>query len=255
MRWLLPLVALLLAASGIPTSALSLQDPGAKVLDALPGEWVERRLVLDLWDQGQPPRSFSLRLAPDSGVAAGVEAAMQPIGGPEAPFQPLPHLRIHASGSALASDRGEDGLYELRLRVQGTSGSARRLAVLVVEEAPGSEALAITTYVRSDLQGPLPEGEAVKLGEGPGVLLGNAASGVAGGLGGLDVDGPASSASPGSAHSSSTPDGLQGVPISFAVAGLVALALGAAAWRHPGLRGRVQSTIRGPCTRPRSGSR
>lgn len=145
MRALL-LLALLLAPAA---QAIGVRDAGSGELQGIATDLVERRVLLDLWDAGDAPRAFLLRLAPDSDSVPGLEARARPLHGPAGPWQPSQAFRLTANGDSKARDRGWDGLYELAVRARLPNEPHARLALLLVEEAPGSEALALTTHLRA----------------------------------------------------------------------------------------------------------
>lgn len=171
------LLALALLAATPGAGALAVLDAGPQVVGGPAGAWAERRLLLDLWDAPQPARSFHVAVAPDSD-SVEAEARVRALRAPEGPWLPLGEVHLAAGPDPLASDRGWDGAHELALRFRLVQPRAK-LALLLVEDPPGEDALAITTALRA-----LPPAPAGAMGDSraalPGAGLPDAVPGHAG---------------------------------------------------------------------------
>ncbi|HEV8360142.1 MAG TPA: hypothetical protein VGR28_06780 [Candidatus Thermoplasmatota archaeon] len=144
------LAALLLAALlAPPVMGIAVDDPGDRILEGTATDLVERRLVLDLWDEGDARRGFTLRPAPDGDPLAGLEARARAIQVAEGAWKPLAAFHLNATGGKSTSDRGWDGLYELSVRARLPNQARATLALLLVEDAPGADALAMTTVLQA----------------------------------------------------------------------------------------------------------
>jgi hypothetical protein len=134
-----------------PAAAVGVNEAGPSVLEGHATDLAERLLVVDLWDEGQPARGYALRVLPDGDDVPGLEARARPVRGAQAAWQPFEALHVEARDDARARERGWDGLYELGLRVRLPNVARARLALALVEDAPGSDALAISTDLHAAL--------------------------------------------------------------------------------------------------------
>jgi hypothetical protein len=143
------LAAMVLALLANGAAALSIEDAGEPAASGTATDLVSRRLVLDLWDGGEPKHAYHLARAPD-GDAVEVSARAAPVHGSPGPWRSLADFRLNASAEKAAEDAGWDGMYALELRFRLPNAPAARAALLLLDDG-GGEALSITTRLMAQV--------------------------------------------------------------------------------------------------------